>query len=487
MFDWCSSGKVLGSIKQFQQAFGKPIENGRQRNADKCMLLLAEKANTELKNVLRPYFLQRMKTVLGKQLPRKQEFVVWTHLSPKQRQLYEEYVSGEHVASVLAGEVTSPLEAVTWLKKLCGHPLLVEFSAANIQGEIGKVEITDLLNNSAKLVVLSTLINHLSTDGHRTLIFSQSTKTLDIIERVLEGVNLSRIDGSTKEKDRQRFVDEFNSPLSTVEAMLVSTKAGGLGLTLTGADRAIIFDPSWNPAEDSQAVDRCYRIGQEREVQVFRLIASGTVEEKMYEKQIYKDGIRRAVVTSSGNSTARFFDRQELSKLFKLAPVGECEVLKKLGVVDSTVRSGPLLSHPGVVGVSSHDNVFENSMKAAESSEDPPFSGTPAKRVLGRSQRVLLSTVAGINKIRAPIVAKGKENVAFNDDISAKIDSIVLHDEVASMLQNAQLMIDHGDKFEAMEMLMNIMECHNPQRADKIAMHRMIANLADTLGWMDLS
>lgn len=142
------------------------------------------------------------------------------------------------------------------------------------------------------------------------MVFSQSTKTLDIIERVLEGVNLSRIDGSTKEKDRQRFVDDFNSPSSTVDVMLVSTKAGGLGLTLTGASRAIIFDPSWNPAEDSQAVDRCYRIGQLREVQVFRLIASGTVEEKMYEKQVHKDGIRRAVVTSSGNSTARFFDRQ---------------------------------------------------------------------------------------------------------------------------------------------------------------------------------
>lgn len=109
---------------------------------------------------------------------------------------------------------------------------------------------------------------------------------LDIIERVLCGVTLSRIDGSTKERDRQRRVDEFNSTHGRTEVLLLSTKAAGVGLTLTGADRAIIYDPSWNPAEDSQAVDRCYRIGQTREVSIYRFITAGSVEEKMYEKQV---------------------------------------------------------------------------------------------------------------------------------------------------------------------------------------------------------
>jgi SNF2 family DNA or RNA helicase len=131
------------------------------------MLRFANKATDDLKILLRPHFLQRMKTELGDKLPGKQEFVVWTHLSPMQRQLYEEYVSGEHVASVLAGEVTSPLEAVTWLKKLCGHPLLVEFSAATIQREIANIDPEVLLNNSSKMCVLATLISHLSAGGHR--------------------------------------------------------------------------------------------------------------------------------------------------------------------------------------------------------------------------------------------------------------------------------------------------------------------------------
>ena len=503
LFDWCTTGKVLGSIKRFQSRFGVPIENGRQRNADKRMLQISERANADLQELLRPHFLQRMKTELGSKLPRKEEFVVWTHLSPKQRRLYETYVSGEHVASVLAGDVTSPLEAVTWLKKLCGHPLLVEYSAANIQVEIEKSDPVALLNNSAKLNVLATLMKHLSTDGHRTLIFSQSTKTLDIIQRVLQDITISRIDGSTKEKDRQRLVDEFNAPASNVNAMLVSTKAGGLGLTLTGADRAIIFDPSWNPAEDSQAVDRCYRIGQQRDVQVFRLITSGTVEEKMYEKQVYKDSIRRTVVTSSGNLTARFFDRQELSQLFKLAPAWECEVLQKLGVVHSTVRSGPLLSHPGVVGISSHDNIFENGMEVAIQKEDGPFVGTPAKKFLGRSQRALQGTAIAIKDahlICTFSISDDKENLPIDIDDDSSVDgntgggksnAIIdmsvpsdVENTAPSKLEETQIMINQNDDLGAMSLLLDMLETKSLLGMDKIKLHKQIANLSHNLEWL---
>ena len=150
-------------------------------------------------------------------------------------------------------------------------------------------DIDELIEASAKLKVLSDLVDRLIGKGCRILIFSQSTKVLDIIERVLkERFNLERIDGKTKEKDRQIRVDQFNEEASDIDIMLISTKAGGQGLTLTGADTCIVYDPSWNPAEDAQAVDRCYRIGQRKAVQVFRLITAGTVEEKRYEKQIHK-------------------------------------------------------------------------------------------------------------------------------------------------------------------------------------------------------
>jgi len=117
-------------------------------------------------------------------------------------------------------------------------------------------------------------------------------------------------------------VDEFNDSTGSIECMLLSTKVGGLGLTLTAADRAVIYDPSWNPADDCQAVDRCYRIGQTKKVCVYRLVAAGTVEERMYEKQIHKMGVKEQVL--EGGGTTRYFDNSDLSKLFTLGARGEC-------------------------------------------------------------------------------------------------------------------------------------------------------------------
>jgi DNA excision repair protein ERCC-6 len=187
--------------------------------------------------------------------------------------MYENYlVDGGTVAALLSGESKSPLEALSWLKKLCAHPCLVNGNKLQVYNDE-----KELLDQSAKLQVLVSLIARLNQSGHRFLVFSQSTKMLDIIERVVP-FSLARIDGKTK--NRQNIVDCFNKQDSTFDGMLLSTKAAGVGLTLTGADRAIIFDPSWNPADDSQAVDRCYRIGQSRNVTIYRLISAGTVEGK---------------------------------------------------------------------------------------------------------------------------------------------------------------------------------------------------------------
>lgn len=195
--------------------------------------------------------------------------------------MYEKYVvDGGKVAAILSGELSSPLVAITWLKKLCDHPSLVD-DCGHLWGR------DDLILNSAKLNILVDLVLRLKKSGHRCLIFSPSTKILDIVEKVLGSkINLGRIDGSVNGKQRQIIVDQFNDNEKTYEALLISTKAGGVGLTLTGADRAVLFSPSWNPADDNQAVDRCYRIGQRKNVTVYRFITAGTVEERMYEKQV---------------------------------------------------------------------------------------------------------------------------------------------------------------------------------------------------------
>lgn len=167
--------------------------------------------------------------------------------------------------------------------------------------------------------------------------------------------------------------------------------------------------------------------------------------------------------------------------------------------MDSRVRSGPLLSHPGVVGVSAHDNVFENAAKAAgevpNGTDDAPFAGTPAKKVFGRSQRVLLGVDAGPQKANVPMIAEDKENCIINIDensCTAEIDvdsdpvsnrKLCTVDAVSSMLQEAQSSIERGEELEAMALLLDVLEKERPQREEKILLHSMIANLANTMTW----
>lgn len=141
------------------------------------------------------------------------------------------------------------------------------------------------------------------------------------------------IDGTVVGRDRQNVVDRFNSEKCVEDGphvCLLTTKACGTGITLTGADRVIIFDPSWNPAEDRQAVDRAYRIGQQRNVVVYRLVLCGCIEEKMYEKQVFKDGVR--VVTENGDDDShyqKYFSHSETSDLFRTITIDNTDVLQR--------------------------------------------------------------------------------------------------------------------------------------------------------------
>jgi len=182
LFDFATSGRLLGPLRRFQNSYGDPIEAGRMKNASEWTIRTAEKANKELQAKLRPHFLQRLKSSEFKDmLPTKRELVVFTHLSEKQRTMYDRFLASGMVASILTGETASPLEAITWLKKLCGHPYLVDKTGHSSICELGRQR---LVEDSAKLHVLHDLLLRLNKSGHRTLVFSQSTKMLDIIQRV---------------------------------------------------------------------------------------------------------------------------------------------------------------------------------------------------------------------------------------------------------------------------------------------------------------
>lgn len=172
-----------------------------------------------------------------------------------------------------------------------------------------------------KMQVLLPLLRHWRRRGQKVLVFSRSTRLLDILEACLFQQGWSpqvlRLDGATPQAQRQRLVDEFNTS-STRAIFLISTRAGGVGLNLTSASVVVIFDPDWNPFSDLQAQDRSFRIGQTRIVEVYRLLGAGTIEEQVYMRQIWKQQLASAAI--DGTRSARRLDDQSfgLSSLFEL-------------------------------------------------------------------------------------------------------------------------------------------------------------------------
>ena len=184
------------------------------------------------------------------------------------------------------------LNILMQLRKCCNHPYL--FNGA----EIGPPYTNGphLWENSGKMVLLDKLLNKLKAQKSRVLLFSQMTRQLDILEDylLLKGESYCRIDGSTKTEDRDRQMDEFNAPDSPHFIFMLSTRAGGLGINLATADIVILYDSDWNPQVDLQAMDRAHRIGQKKQVRVFRFITENSVEEKIIERaerKLYLDAV----------------------------------------------------------------------------------------------------------------------------------------------------------------------------------------------------
>eukprot|EP00927_Polykrikos_kofoidii_P002535 TRINITY_DN11011_c0_g1_i3.p1 TRINITY_DN11011_c0_g1~~TRINITY_DN11011_c0_g1_i3.p1 ORF type:complete len:1682 (+),score=369.33 TRINITY_DN11011_c0_g1_i3:164-5047(+) len=171
---------------------------------------------------------------------------------------------------------------------------------------------------SAKLRCLSSLLPSLAAKGHRTLVFSHSVKMLDLVQICcLKPYNLRclRIDGQTDTQLRAEKVNKFQTQRERFQFMLLTTHVGGVGLNLTSADRVVLVDPAWNPAVDAQAVDRAFRIGQEKEVRVYRLIMSGLIEDKMFRLQVFKMGLTKTALEA--DNTKSYFTAREIRALFE--------------------------------------------------------------------------------------------------------------------------------------------------------------------------
>ncbi|CAG8574254.1 2078_t:CDS:10 [Ambispora gerdemannii] len=252
----------------------------------------------QLHKVLRPFLLRRIKSDVEKSLLPKKEINVYVGMSAMQRKWYQKILEKDIAALngvVGKGESkTRLLNIVMQLRKCCNHPYL--FDGA----EPGPPYTTDehLVGNSGKMVVLDKLLNRVKTRGSRVLLFSQMSRVLDILEDycIFRGFEYCRIDGQTKQDDRITAIDDFNNPESNKFIFLLTTRAGGLGINLTAANIVVLYDSDWNPQVDLQAQDRAHRIGQTKQVYVFRFVTENAIEEKVLERAAQKLRLDQLVI-----------------------------------------------------------------------------------------------------------------------------------------------------------------------------------------------
>lgn len=297
IFDFVMPGYLLSHHK-FTGRFETPIVKNGDKNALK-----------ELSRHIKPFILRRMKKEVLKELPEKIESKMTNEMTAEQKKIYTAFVikakkefEEELAANGFENSRIKILAILTRLRQVCCHPGLF---------------IEDYNGGSGKLEMLTELLQNAVEGGHRILVFSQFTSMLTLIKNELDKMKISYhyLDGSTSAEERMKLVNTFNG--GEKEIFLISLKAGGTGLNLTGADMVVHFDPWWNPAVEDQATDRAYRIGQKNTVQVFKLITKDTIEEKIFELQQKKRELIEAVIKPGENFLTKMTET-ELRKLFEI-------------------------------------------------------------------------------------------------------------------------------------------------------------------------
>ena len=245
LFDFVFPGK-LGVLPVFQAQFSLPIAIGGYSNATPLQVSTAYRCAVVLRDLIMPYLLRRMKSDVDAQLPKKTEHVLFCSLTKDQRAVYRAFLASSEVEQIFDGSRNS-LFGIDILRKICNHPDLLEREQSASHPDYGNFE------RSGKLVVLAQVLDLWRTQGHRVLLFSQTQQMLDIIESYVstKGFVYRRMDGNTPVKQRMALIDEFNEG-DHVFIFILTTKVGGLGTNLVGANRVVIFDPDWNPSTDTQ-------------------------------------------------------------------------------------------------------------------------------------------------------------------------------------------------------------------------------------------
>lgn len=297
IFDYIMPGYLL-SYTKFKKKFEKPIIKDQDQ----------ETLDVFGKHI-RPFILRRLKKDVLKELPEKIEHKIVAELTKEQKKVYLAYL--KQIKGEIEEEIKNKgfekshikiLAGLTRLRQICCDPAMF---------------VENYKETSGKVILLEEILNDAIESGHRILLFSQFTSMLKIIRQKLEelGVGYQYLDGSTDMKARGNLVKDFNEGKGNV--FLISLKAGGTGLNLTGADTVIHFDPWWNPAVEEQATDRAYRIGQKKAVHVMKLITKGTIEEKIFQLQEKKKKMIDAVI-QPGQTLVSKMSEKEIRDIFEV-------------------------------------------------------------------------------------------------------------------------------------------------------------------------
>ena len=342
LFDFVFPSR-LGTLVNFRQQFEIPIRQGGYANASNLQVQTAGKCAEILKDTISEYLLQRFKADVASDLPKKSEQVLFCKLTKIQRDAYEAFLGSDELKAIMNGK-RQILYGIDILRKICNHPDLQEHRSlsSKVGYDYGRGA------KSGKMQVVKALLGLWKVQGHKTLLFAQHRIMLDILEKFIRsigGFNCRRMDGTTPIQARQGLVDEFNNN-PDAHVFLLTTKVGGLGVNLTGADRVIIYDPDWNPSTDVQARERAWRLGQKREVKIYRLMTAGTIEEKIYHRQLFKQFLINKILRDPKQRQA--FQMKDLHDLFTLggadAPATETSELFKGTEVQFNNNEAPLRS-----------------------------------------------------------------------------------------------------------------------------------------------
>ncbi|CAN6466682.1 unnamed protein product [Victoria cruziana] len=337
---------ILGDAAYFRRYYEAPIVAGREPAATAEERQLGLERSADLSEKVNNFILRRTNALLSEHLPPKMVEVVCCKLTPLQVALYNHFIQSKNVKRAIAEDVKQSkiLAYITALKKLCNHPKLIYDTIRSGSSGSGFEDCLHLfppelfsgrsgawtggggiwVEFSGKMHVLARLLAHLrqKTDD-RVVLVSNYTQTLDLFAQLCRERRYPflRLDGTTSISKRQKLVNQFNDTSKDEFVFLLSSKAGGCGLNLIGGNRLVLFDPDWNPANDKQAAARVWRDGQKKRVYIYRFLTAGTIEEKVYQRQMSKEGLQKVIQQERLESLglqANLLSSEDLRDLFSL-------------------------------------------------------------------------------------------------------------------------------------------------------------------------